>query len=133
MSQAIVRELMEQRLSDWAILQELRIVWENSPARNQPRPYIAAFLLPGENQNLFLDGTHVQQNGVFQISFYHDSSKGTGYADDLAEEIRALFSPAVLLSNQNLKVNFTRPAQVKTFANESEYLVILSVFYQANY
>ncbi|ALI04386.1 hypothetical protein C1Y08_20570 [Pseudomonas sp. FW306-02-F02-AA] len=94
MSHAIIRQLFEARLTDWAAARTLtlRIAYEGAaftPADGET--YLKAFAIPAGTGSNTLAGDHHVYTGVFQVSIVTPSGSGPGEAEGLVDEIAALF------------------------------------------
>lgn len=144
MSQKIIRSLYESRLAAWAAARSpaLPIAYQNLefPGKNpdgsqkpMPATYLRAFLLPAETDSLDLAGDHRLYQGLFQVSIVAPTDKGAGAAEQIVNELVALFPLNLRLTKDGLTVQVITPASQGPSIQESiSYMVPVSFRYRAD-
>ena len=90
-SQARIRALLELRLNNWAIGQELSVVWQNISATPANTTYLRAYLIPALRISEDLEGKHRSYIGVFQVSIVTPSHEGPNAGEVIADALDVLF------------------------------------------
>lgn len=134
MSTSLVRRLYEQRLIEWADLQDLSVEAENvsidPPARGA---FLSIFVLPATTDGGFLEGGHRALVGVVQISIRDRLGGGVAECNRIADLLAALFPQNLLLTSGGFTVQQITPLSVAPgFASEGRYVVPVSFRYRAD-
>lgn len=108
MSHALVRSLLEQRLSAWAATQSLPVAWQNVHSDAKP-PYLRAFLLPAETHSNDLKGDHRAYRGLFHINIVARPGEGPGAAESIGAQIEAHFPNNLVLTSGATRVQLITP------------------------
>ncbi len=113
MSDVIIRSLYEGRLKAWADARSpaLTIAYEDRPftAPADGSAYLKAYLLPGNTDSEDLAGEHKSYRGIFQISVITKSGIGRGPAEQIADELAALFPNNLRLTKNSFTVFVRSP------------------------
>lgn len=112
MSHQIIRSLLEQRLTAWAVGRGLRVAYQGVSFEPQPdETYLSAFLLPAGTDTNTLSGDHRLYTGVFQINIVTPVGNGTGDAEGLVDEIGTLFPAYLRLRRDDFVVVVLTPVE----------------------
>lgn len=112
MSQRLIRQLYEQRLATWAAGKPLPVAWQNVALTPPAGTYLRAFLLPADTDSQDMAGDHRAYTGVFQVSIVTPNGQGSGAAEELAEELAALFPMALRLTSGAFAVQIIAPTSI---------------------
>lgn len=136
MSHAIIRQLFEARLTDWAAARTpaLRIAYEGAafmPADGET--YLKAFAIPAGTGSNTLAGDHHVYTGVFQVSIVTPSGSGPGMAEGLADELAELYPLYLRLSRGDFEVIVLTPVEPSPgIPDDTTYTVAASFQYRAD-
>lgn len=108
MSHALVRSLLESRLSTWAAGQSLTVAWQNVHSDAKPT-YLRAFLLPAETQSDDLKGDHRAYRGIFQINIVAKPGEGPGATEAIGALIEAHFPNNLVMTSGTTRVLLVTP------------------------
>lgn len=127
MSNELILEAFEKRLTDWASAQTpaIPIAYMNKNFTPPATQYIRAFLLPAATQSLTLDGVNRDYSGVFQVSFVMPKNEGGKPATKLADLIDAAFPVSFLY--KGLRIWMTKPMGTRPSYNDDDGRYVLPV------
>ena len=127
MSNELILEAFEKRLTDWANAQTpaIPIAYMNKNFTPPATRYIRAFLLPAATQSLTLDGVNRDYSGVFQVSFVMPKNEGGKPAAKLADSIDAAFPVSFLY--KGLRIWMTKPMSTRPSYNDDDGRYVLPV------
>jgi hypothetical protein len=132
MSNVVIREAFESRLTAWAALQvpPLPIAYENrtfSPPLNNR--YLRAYLIPARTESNYLAKTDRDYEGVFQISIVLPLSAGTKAASTIASALDALYAPSFI--EGSTRVYLTSPmSEAQGIIEDNAYVLPVSCTYR---
>ncbi|MCU1752149.1 DUF4128 domain-containing protein [Pseudomonas sp. 6D_7.1_Bac1] len=136
MSHAIIRQLFEARLTDWAAARTpaLRIAYEGAaftPADGEI--YLKAFAIPAGTGSNTLGGDHRVYTGVFQVSIVTPSGSGPGAAEGLVDELAELYALYLRLNRADFEVIVLTPVEPSPgIPDDTTYTVAASFQYRAD-
>lgn len=130
MSDKIIRSLFEGRLKTWATARvpPLPIAYEEVPFTPPAdgSPYLLAFVLRANLTSEDLEGKHIAYRGVFQVSVVTKSGIGRGLAEQIAEEVEALYPNNLALTKTGFTVYVRSPMSMAS-AQPSDTTITLPV------
>lgn len=136
MSHAIIRQLFEGRLTDWAAARTpaLRIAYEGAPfTPADGETYLKAFAIPASTGSNTLGGDHRVYTGVFQVSIVTPSGSGPGAAEGLVDEIAELYPLYMRLNRGDFEVIVLTPVEPSPgIPDDTTYTVAASFQYRAD-
>lgn len=134
MSQKRIRQLIESRLSAWAVAEGYPVAYQNqdfTPPENGI--YLRAYLLPAPTGSDTLAGDHRRYQGVFQVSVVVPTGEGAGQAEDIVGELADLFPLYDRLSLDVFTVVITTPvSQGPEIPEASTFTLPASFSYRAD-
>jgi hypothetical protein len=122
MSEALIAELVETRLLEWAELQEVPIAFEDVPFTPPTKAiYARVKHLPATTTTAFLDGKHKAFIGLWQVSIVCPSGNGVGPGRRVAMTLSDYFPPNLVLQKSSFRMQINSPVSVgPVIVNDTE-------------
>jgi hypothetical protein len=134
MSHALIRSLLEQRLSQWASAKTLRVALQGLDFVPQAgETWLKPLMLPVSTDSSTLGADLYVYTGSFQISIVTPLGSGAGLADTLVDELAALFPAYLRLSRDDFAVMVLTPVKPAPGVQDATtYTVAASFQYRAD-
>lgn len=110
MSHARVRSLFNTALIAYATPKTIRVATDNvkfTPTTNET--YIVAHLIPADTSTNTLGGDHKGYLGLYQIKVVTATGVSTSVADNIVQELQAVFQVDKLFTKDGFTVQVTSP------------------------
>lgn len=141
MSKANIERLYEQRIRSRLVDQlGIPVQFDNEaftpPNNADPRDncYVRVFFLYGATTSPSLEGTDKQVRGVCQLTVVTPKNIGKARANEICEEIDALFPNNLLLEEGNLALQVVSPLSIPAgIPTDAAYSIPTSFTFQANW
>lgn len=134
MSHALIRQLVEKKLSTWAATKNVRIAYENvtfTPIAKET--YLESDLTPVDTGSETLSGDHTLFRGIYQVNVICPLGEGTAKANALAAEIASLFPIYQPLTSGTFRViPLTHPKIMDGLVRDSSYMLPVFFNYRAD-
>lgn len=132
MSQALIREILESRLKEWAEANGHSVAWENRESPISP-PFLQCFLLPAPTQSNDVKGDHRLFTGIFQVSVVRARNETAYKGEIIAAELEALFPKNLRVTHKGLTVQVWSPVTAaRAIQDEDRYTIPVSFQYRAD-
>lgn len=126
MSQSLIRQGFEGIIETWAAAQvpSIPVAWENVAFVAPVGRYVRVFLLPGEVNRLFMEGSGREYRGVIQVSLVMNIGAGAGGAEALLSSLDAAFSSSGNFTSGGLRIWLLTPFRASTPQLEADRWVL---------
>ncbi len=122
MTIARIRSAFENRLSGWADarLPPIPVAWENVNFSSS-LTYLRAYVLPAETTT-DLEGAYRGYSGIFQASIFVPRGTGVNDAQEIVEELDALFPVNDRITVSGLTVQIITPMSPSPWRQDDDFI-----------
>ncbi len=129
-----IRRVLAQRLRTLHTPGTLEVILENRDAI-PPRPYIVMQLVPADREDATMKGTpsQVTETGFMTATVVAESGEFAERADEIADQIVALFPKALRLTGDSATVTIMKPARtLQGFPDGPDWRLPVRIDYEAS-
>jgi hypothetical protein len=128
----MIRVALENKLA--TISPAIDTIHENDPTTSYTpvsgTPYQTVQMIYGQSEDMCITNDMIKDSGIFQVTLYYPTGKGTKDSEDRAMLIRSTFANATKLINENDIVTISKTADIKTMGVIADrYVVVVSIYY----
>lgn len=130
MTQPLIRQAFETRLSTWASLQGLNVAWENVEFEPETdETFVQANLLVAPTKDLFFDQSGRDYRGVFQVRLNMPLGTGPGTGEAMLSSLDAAFAGS--FTQGSIRVTLMSPmAAAPALPVADRYVIPVSAEYR---
>lgn len=125
MSQQKIRQALEKRLAAWATINNVPVVFQNTPSDNTSAKYIQPKLIPAQNSNPSFGVQHIRYSGTLRVLVKVQSvGKGLGEVEALAESLAAYFPRGNILEQDGQSLMIEQTPTIRSDFIDGMYNVV---------